>query len=327
MTSENAWVLVCSEDPGLLRELLGKAGVLAGKEGWRVAALPLAAGEGAAAELGKYGVDRLYEVEGEVSGDPELGAAALSEAVAHSQASVTLVGVTKYGMEIAPRAAERTGRGYAAWAVDCTRETETGSLVAHVSRFSGIGRATYRFKPQVPVILTVPPGAFAPAETAEQLIETVKLDPGSTRPRLKVIEERPRQQGGARLEDARLVLDVGQGVETTADLDLVQTLADLLGGQLACTRPISSDRDWFPEWLGLSGKKVAPDLCLALGVSGQIQHMVGIRDSHLIAAVNKDENAAIFSQADYGVVADLKEFLPILTERIKARGVKGTWAE
>ena len=102
-------------------------------------------------------------------------------------------------------------------------------------------------------------------------------------------------------------------------------MADLLDGQLACSRPIASDRDWFPEWLGLSGAKIKPELCLTVGVSGAIQHIVGIRDSRIIAAVNNDEGAAIFAQADYGVVADLYEFVPALIERIKARGIRPAW--
>ncbi len=127
------------------------------------------------------------------------------------------------------------------------------------------------------------------------------------------------------LEEAKLVIDVGQGVKQRDDLQMIQSLADLLDGQLGCSRPIASDRDWFPEWLGLSGAKIKPELCLTVGISGAIQHIVGIRDSHLIAAVNMDENAPIFAQADYGVVADLYEFLPALIDRIKARGVRPVW--
>ena len=88
---------------------------------------------------------------------------------------------------------------------------------------------------------------------------------------------------------------------------------------------MSSDRDWFPEWLGLSGAKVKPELCLTIGVSGAVQHVVGIRDSRVIAAVNNDENAAIFAQADIGVVADLNEFLPVLMERLKSKGARPAW--
>ena len=92
------------------------------------------------------------------------------------------------------------------------------------------------------------------------------------------------------------------------------------------SRPVSSDRDWLPEWLGLSGAKIKPELCLTLGISGAIQHIVGIRDSRVIAAVNNDEDAAIFTQADIGIVADLYEFLPALMERFKARGIRPAWS-
>jgi electron transfer flavoprotein alpha subunit len=131
--------------------------------------------------------------------------------------------------------------------------------------------------------------------------------------------------GAARLEEAKTVVDVGQGVKAKEDLALIETMAALLDGQLACSRPVASDRDWFPEWLGLSGKKVAPELCLTVGVSGAIQHIVGIRDAHRIVAVNNDEGAGIFSQADYGIVADLYEFLPALQARLKARGARPAW--
>jgi electron transfer flavoprotein alpha subunit len=142
---------------------------------------------------------------------------------------------------------------------------------------------------------------------------------------LTIQEYKPKPASGARLEEARLVVDVGQGVKQRDDLQMIQALADFLDGQIACSRPIASDRDWFPEWLGLSGAKIKPELCLTVGVSGAIQHIVGIRDSRLIAAVNNDEGAAIFAQADYGVVADLYEFLPALMDRMKARGIRPAW--
>jgi electron transfer flavoprotein alpha subunit len=118
---------------------------------------------------------------------------------------------------------------------------------------------------------------------------------------------------------------VGRGVKKIEDLEMLNVLANLLGGQLSCSRPVSSDRDWFPEWLGLSGAKVKPELCLTIGVSGAIQHVVGIRDSRVIACVNNDENAAIFAQADLGVVADLDEFLPVLVQRLQERDAHPVW--
>jgi len=112
------------------------------------------------------------------------------------------------------------------------------------------------------------------------------------------------------LETALAVVDVGQGFRQREDLALASSLAEVLGAQLGCSRPMAADRDWFPEWLGLSGRKVTPRLVVTLGIAGAVQHMVGIREARVIAAVNIDENAGIFSQADVGVVADLYEFVP-----------------
>ena len=109
-----------------------------------------------------------------------------------------------------------------------------------------------------------------------------------------MLEYKPKPTSGVRLEEAQAGGRCWPGRKAARRFADDSTLADLLDGQLACSRPIASDRDWFPEWLGLSGAKIKPELCLTVGVSGAIQHIVGIRDSRLIAAVNIDEGAAIF---------------------------------
>jgi electron transfer flavoprotein alpha subunit len=141
---------------------------------------------------------------------------------------------------------------------------------------------------------------------------------------MTILEYKEKAAAGVRWEDAPMIVDVGQGMNEKSDLAMAEELAALFDGQVACTRPIASERDWFPEWLGLSGKKVHADLCVTLGVSGSIQHVVGIRDSKTIVAVNNDENAGIFSQADYGVVADLHQFVPALIAALQARSAKLT---
>jgi electron transfer flavoprotein alpha subunit len=143
--------------------------------------------------------------------------------------------------------------------------------------------------------------------------------------RLSVIGEHAKPPSGARLQEAKAVVDIGQGMKEPEDFEMARSLADLLDGQLSCSRPVAIGRDWLPDWLGLSGAKVKPELCLTIGISGAIQHVVGIRESRVIAAVNNDETAAIFTQADIGVVADLHEFLPVLIERLRARGARPAW--
>lgn len=313
-------ILVFSENLALLHELLSEARRQAAVNGWTVAAVGLGKDVSALVELG---ADVLYQID--VDGrNPELVATALVAAAAQTQPRVFLVGATKLGMEVAPRLAERLGAGYAAWVVDFEVDPSTESTTAQCMLYTGTGVATYHIKPGV-AILTVAPGVFDASPAAGKAADVVVLDASMSAPKMTVLEYKPKPASGARLEEARLVVDVGQGVKQREDLQMVQTLAGLLDGQLACSRPIASDRDWFPEWLGLSGAKIKPELCLTVGVSGAIQHIVGIRDSRLVAAVNIDEGAAIFSQADYGVVADLYEFLPAFIDRIKARGIRPVW--
>jgi electron transfer flavoprotein alpha subunit len=320
-------ILVWSEKENLLRELLGQARRKADTLGWEVSVLA-PAGEVAmdAAALAAAGADIVYSLPASaVSGaTPDAWTALLSGAVQKSHPSVILVGATKLGLEIAPRIAERLGGSYAAWVVNFDVDPVSCAGTAQSMLYSGQGKASLQFQ-MVPAIMAVAPGVFAAQELPGRTARQESLEISADASRMSVLEVRPKGQSSSRLEDAKLVVDVGQGVRQQEDLELLRSLASLLDGQLGCSRPVASDRDWFPEWLGLSGKKVSPELCLTIGVSGAIQHIVGIRDSRLIAAVNNDENAAIFSQADYGVVADLYEFLPIFMERMKARGVRPAW--
>jgi electron transfer flavoprotein alpha subunit len=313
-------ILVYSEKPALLRELLGKARQQADALGWAVAAVDFSK-EGAA--LGEMGADVVYQVASD-DRNPEAVVAALAAVLSRAQPSVFLVGATKLGMEVTPRLAERLGAGYAAWVVSFEVDAAAQFTTARCMLYTGTGVATCRFKPGM-VILTAAQGVFEASPTPGKNANLVSLDLPDAVSRITILEYKPKPASGARLEEARLVVDVGQGVKQHEDLEMARALADLLDGQIACSRPIASDRDWFPEWLGLSGVKIKPELCLTVGISGAIQHIVGIRDSRLIAAINIDENAAIFSQADYGVVTDLYEFLPVLMERIRARRVRPAW--
>jgi electron transfer flavoprotein alpha subunit len=253
--------------------------------------------------------------------NPEICLEALSAIMKEAQPAVVLIGGTKLGLEIAPRLAERFQAGYAAWMVDFEIEPQTSTVTSRCMLYSGTGVATYRFKPQT-VVMSAAPGVFEPVERPGKTAQVIPVPLPAAAPRLAILESRPKALSGARLEDASVVVDVGQGVKKPEDLEMIRALADLLDGQIGCSRPVASDRDWFPEWLGLSGKKISPELCLTVGISGSIQHLVGIRDSRLITAVNNDEGAPIFAQADYGVLADLYAFLPVLMDRIKARGIQ-----
>lgn len=317
MSEGRGSILVFSEEPTVQRELLGRA---------QAQDLPVGVvvlgGEGAAEahDARQWGADSVYVVSDPLLAEfnPETYADGLAAVIEETQPLLVLVGATKPGLEVAGRVAERLNLGCASWCVDFSIDDQSGAVTAECMIFSGVGKSTYRIQ-TTPAMATVAPGTFEAGPNGDAAGEIVPVAAAIREPAMKVIARKGKMSAGRRLEDAPVIVDVGQGVEKKEDLALAETLAALLGGQVACTRPISSERDWFPEWLGLSGKKLSPELCVTLGVSGAIQHVIGIRESKRIVAVNKDEGAGIFMQADYGVVADLYAFVPALIEALKSR--------
>jgi electron transfer flavoprotein alpha subunit len=201
---------------------------------------------------------------------------------------------------------------------DCTRLEIDGSsrLVGERITYGGNASAKIAFvkKPQ---IVTVPQRAFDRLEPKERTGQIVKVDAKVAAGRVEVVEVKPLEASSVRIEEAEIIVSCGRGLEKKEDRALLDELAAVLGGQVGSSRPLAEDRKWFTEWVGLSGHKVKPKLYIACGISGVIQHVAGIRDSKVIVAVNKDEQAPIFEIADYGVVGNLYEILPALKEAIK----------
>ena len=152
-------------------------------------------------------------------------------------------------------------------------------------------------------------------QTEIEELDTSKYQDGS----IKILERKEKERSAVKLEDADIIVSVGRGFKSKDDLKLAFELADLLNAQVGCSRPIAADLKWLPEehWVGLSGKKVRPKIYIAVGISGQPQHIAGINNAKTIIAINKDPNAPIFKYADYGVVADLYELIPKLIEKLK----------
>jgi electron transfer flavoprotein alpha subunit len=148
----------------------------------------------------------------------------------------------------------------------------------------------------------------------------VKPDLKVPKTRVELVELRKKTGEVANIESAETLVCVGKGIAKKEDLEMVKELASLLGGELGCTRALSSDYHWISEdrMIGISGKRCKPKLDVSIGVSGQIQHTVGIMTSKLIVAINKDKEAPIFKMADYGIVGDLYQVVPKLVERIKS---------
>lgn len=177
-----------------------------------------------------------------------------------------------------------------------------------------------RSKPQ---IATIPKGLFSalPADTSRKG-EAIKVEPKIKPPSTKLIETKPKPAKSVKLVDAPVIVSFGRGVRKKEDIALIEQFAQAVGGVVGCSRPIAEDLRWLPEeqYIGLSGQKVSPKLYFALGISGQIQHLTGIRNSRIIVAVNNDPKAPIFEFSDYGIVADLYQLIPAFTEAVKQLG-------
>lgn len=184
-------------------------------------------------------------------------------------------------------------------------------LVVTRRAYGGLAVATEELTCPV-AVLVVEPAALVPIDVpGEGLVEAIEAVPAVG---LTLVETRARGGEQVDLGAAKRVVGVGRGFAAEADLDLARDVAGRLGAELACSRPISEGVGWLPaeRYLGVSGATIKPDLYLAVGISGQVQHLVGVNHAKVIVAINKDKNAPIFAQADFGVVGDLYQVLPAL---------------
>lgn len=199
--------------------------------------------------------------------------------------------------------------------VTVTGVTQGEPLVVTRMAFGGLATATEEITAEV-AVLVLAPGALPAADVAGAgASETVAAEPA---PGLTLVETRAKGGETVDLAAAKRVVGVGRGFAAEADLELAGALAAKLGAELACSRPIAEGVDWMPaeRYLGVSGATIKPDLYLAVGISGQVQHMVGVNNAKVIVAVNKDKNAPIFAHADFGVVGDLYQVLPELAKSL-----------
>ena len=218
--------------------------------------------------------------------------------------------------DFAPKIAARLGREVVG---DCIRyKTENDKLILTRRIFLGKLDADVTIGGEAPYFVTFQSGAFrgdnaakgtAPVETMEVTVGEIRMTP-----------EEPFQEAKASVDltKSEIIVAVGRGIKSQENIALAEQLAQALGADLAASRPIC-DSDWLPidRQIGSSGQTVAPKLYIALGISGAIQHIVGMKNAGTIVAVNKDAEAPIFDIADYGIVADLFEAVPVLIEEVK----------
>jgi len=234
-----------------------------------------------------------------------------------------VVGVARKNVrEVFGRAAQKIG---AACANDCNDVEIIGETVRIRRPVLGGGYIAMQDLVGSPVFVTLQPSAFKSSPTnsvKKPVITSIGIKPMSDE--VKIIDRRLSKKGDADLSMANRVVAVGRGFRKKEDLKLAEELAGLIGAEIGCSRPISSDLKWLPEdrHIGLSGKWIHPKLYIAIGISGQIQHVVGIKNAKTVLAINNDPNSPIHKEADYSVIADLYEFLPVLIKKLRAEIAK-----
>ncbi len=309
-------ILIFSELDGLAFELLRAAREISGIMGLEVAAAVW--GKGDPKEYGERGAARVFTSAHDLlkNFEPSVYAEALAQTAASADASVILIGSTRRGKELAGRLAQKLNAG-------CLTDVKSldfkdGRLTGVRNSFGGAAEAVQTVATGVQVIAILP-RAFEPAAAVEGTGAVTNLDLDLAPSRLKRVRRSEKDPGAADIAAAEVLVCVGKGLAKPEDLKLVEDLAAALGGVVACTKPVATDLKWLPESriVGLSGKQGKPRLALCLGVSGQVQFTVGIREAKTIMAVNTDPNAYIFQITDYGLVADLKEAVPLLLSAIR----------
>ena len=233
---------------------------------------------------------------------------------------VFLFAATARGKELAARVAARVDAGLCSNCMSLNYNQESRTLEMERLAYGGAAVQKVTCKTR-PVMATIPPGIYEPAAAEDGRkgqIRTLAAAPSST---VTILERRVTAREVKNIGEANVIVSVGRGIEKKEDLAIARDLATVLDGEIGCTRPISEEMRWLPEELciGLSGVQVKPDLYVGLGISGQVQHVTGIRNARVICAVNKDENAPIFSVADFGIVGDLYDVVPKLIQKLKKR--------
>jgi electron transfer flavoprotein alpha subunit len=318
--SENEGVLVFSENYDLMLEMLGKGREIADKMQTELVAVLAGRNIREKAEkLIRCGADKVYLIDNPAlaSFQAEAYLSVLHSLAADYKPEIIMIGSTRNGKPLAARLATHLNTGCIP---DCRRLSvdENGRLIGERITYGGnaVAKIASRAKPQM---ATVPARAFDKPESRDRNGQVTKLDVKIEEPKTEIVETKPLETSGVKIEEADVIISCGRGLEKRKDKALLEELAKVLGGQVGCSRPLAEDRKWFTEWVGLSGHKVKPKLYMACGISGVIQHVAGIRDVKTIVAINKDSEAPIFEVADYGVVGDLYEILPALTEALKKR--------
>lgn len=307
---QDIWIF--SEDHEVSKQLLnlGKEA----KESLQKKVYVLTTDNDFAKEVATCGADVVYVLKssnGKIE-RPESLAKGVARLVNEENPSVFFVGGTRRGKDFAAKVAALTDSGMV---TDANRIKFDNGIVTERMMYGGLAVITETLGEKT--MVTIPPksydAAIAGDTSAEIILKEIEIEQN-----VQVVEILEVVHEGADISSALKVICVGRGLSKKEDLALAEDLAVAVGGVIGCTRGVAEDYHWLPEevYIGLSGQKIKPELYISMGVSGQIQHVAGIRDSKFIIAVDTNENAPIFEAADYGIVGDLYEVIPALTKAI-----------
>ncbi len=324
---KDLWVFIETNEDGSAKnvglELLTPGRALADKQGGQLCAVIIGHQAGAAVQAaGEHGADIIY-----VADAPEYAhyttdayAAALTALIEKYGPTSLLIGATGNGRDLGPRVSCRLGTGLTA---DCTAldiDAESGNVAWTRPAFGGNLMATILCPDHRPQIGTVRPGVFKKSPAGESharvVREDIRVAPGDIRTR---VVELIREAGeSVDLEGAEIIVSGGRGVGGPEGFEVIRALARALGATVGASRA-AVDAGWISHahQVGQTGKTVDPRLYIACGISGAIQHVAGMSGSDVVVAINKDPGAPIFDVADYGLVGDLFEILPVLTDEIR----------
>ncbi len=303
-------------------ELLGKARELARRLGGTTSAVLLGSGvTPLVAEIARSGAERvLLADDGSLAiHDTELMATILAEAIRTRRPGVVLLPSTTMGRDVAPRVAARLGLGLTGDCIDLDLDID-GRLLQYKPAFGGTVVAPILSR-TLPEMATVRPGLLAAPEPDLGAVAAVErlLIPTGFSARLRVLARQESAERATELDTAAIIIGVGKGIGSKENLSIIEPLAAALGAALCTTRDVT-DEGWLPKQyqVGLTGRSVAPQLYIAIGIRGAMEHMVGVRRAGLIVGINKNPKAPVFKQADFGVVGDYAHVVPLLVERFAA---------
>lgn len=325
---KDVWVyieLVNGKPRNVSLELLGQGRILADKQNQQLVGVVIGSDIGdVPQELFSYGANKVILVDNEKYKDYNTDAYTkiMEELVGKYKPSTILIGATNNGRDLGPRLSCRIRTGLTA---DCTGlgiDEETGNVAWTRPAFGGNIMATILCPDHRPQIGTVRPNVFKKPEpdtsnTGEVISEDIKVDDKDIRTKIiDFIKEEGEED--INLEEADIIVSGGRGIGKPENFKLIEDLAEALGGTVGASRA-TVDAGWISplHQVGQTGKTVGPKIYIACGISGAIQHLAGMSSSDVIVAINKDPEAPIFEVADYGVVGDVLEVVPALTEEVK----------